>query len=167
VAQTIPDAVLRERRRPAGRPRPEQGAQPTLRRSATALAGVPLFVGFSKRDLSRLAAEADELRFEPGQVVVQEGAPGETLFVILSGEARVVRGGRTLARLRPGDFFGELSALDGGPRSATIVAETPVAVLRLFRRTLVSTVKREPQLALKLMDGIVRRVREIDRRLEA
>jgi CRP/FNR family cyclic AMP-dependent transcriptional regulator len=167
VPQSVPVSVLRGRRRVVGRPGPEQGAQPTRRQTATALAGVPLFVGFSKRDLGRLAAEADELRFDRGQVVVREGAPGETLFVILSGEARVVRGGRTLARLRPGDFFGELSTLDGGPRTATIVAGTPVAVIRLFRRTLISMVKREPQLALKLMDGIVRRVREIDRRLEA
>jgi CRP-like cAMP-binding protein len=111
--------------------------------------------------------EADELTFRPGQVVVEEGLLGETLFVVLSGEGKVMRKGRTLARVLPGDFFGELSTLDGGPRTATIVAETPFEVLRLFRRTLFKLLRDEPQLALKLMDGIVRRVRELDRRLES
>jgi len=117
--------------------------------------------------LERLAGETDELTFRPGQVVVEEGLLGETLFVVLSGEGKVVRRGRKLARVLPGDFFGELSALDGGPRTATIVAETPLVVLRLFRKTLFDLVREEPQLALKLMDGIVRRVREVDRRLES
>ncbi|MFN8233383.1 MAG: cyclic nucleotide-binding domain-containing protein [Actinomycetota bacterium] len=128
---------------------------------------MPLFSGLPRRALERLAGETDELTFRPGQVVVEEGLLGETLFVVLSGEGKVVRRGRKLARVLPGDFFGELSALDGGPRTATIVAETPLVVLRLFRKTLFDLVREEPQLALKLMDGIVRRVREVDRRLES
>jgi CRP-like cAMP-binding protein len=159
--------VLRERRR--GRPKraPEQPPRRTKRQTATVLGGVPLFSSLPRRALERLAEETDELTFRPGQTVVEEGLLGETLFVVLSGEGKVVRKGRTLARVRPGDFFGELSALDGGPRTATIVAQTPLEVLRLFRRTLFSLLSDEPQLALKLMDGIVRRVREIDRRLES
>ncbi len=131
------------------------------------LGGVPLFSGLPRRALERLAGEADELVFRPGQKVVEEGLLGETVFVVLSGEGKVIRKGRTLARVRPGDFFGELSALDGGPRTATVIAETPLEVLRLFRRTLFALLREEPQLALKLIDGIVRRVREIDRRLES
>jgi CRP/FNR family transcriptional regulator, cyclic AMP receptor protein len=167
MSQSFPDMVLRERRPAKPRRAPEQPPRRTRRQSAVALSGVPLFSGFSRRALERLAADADEVRFERGQTVVEEGLLGETLFVVLSGEAKVVRKGKTLARVRPGDFFGELSALDGGPRTATIVAETPLEVLRLFRRTLFALLSKEPQLALKLMDGIVRRVREIDRRLES
>ena len=59
----------------------------------------------------------------------------------------------------PGDFFGELSALDGGPRSASVMAETPIVRVRLFRRTLMALLEDEPQVTLKLLDGIVRRVR--------
>jgi CRP-like cAMP-binding protein len=63
----------------------------------------------------------------------------------------------------PGDFFGELSAIDGGPRTASVIAETPMQVLRLFRRTLMALIKDEPQVSLKLLDGITRRVRQVDR----
>jgi CRP-like cAMP-binding protein len=90
---------------------------------------------------------------------------GETLFVVLSGKAKVTRNGRKVGEVLPGDFFGELSALDGGPRSATVAAETPVRVLRVFRHTLVEMVRDEPGLILKLLDGIVRRLREVDRQL--
>ena len=65
----------------------------------------------------------------------------------------------------PGDFFGELTALDGGPRSATVSAETPLRVLRLVRHTLQELLRDEPGLTLKLLDGIVRRMREVDRQL--
>jgi CRP-like cAMP-binding protein len=78
----------------------------------------------------------------------------------------VVRKKRTVAHLLPGDFFGELSALDGGPRTASVVAETPVRVLRLFRHTLMKMIKDEPQVAMKLLDGIVRRIRQVGRASE-
>jgi CRP-like cAMP-binding protein len=63
----------------------------------------------------------------------------------------------------PGDFFGELSTIDGGPRTATVVAETPMRVLRLFRATLRKLLDDEPQLAIKILDGIVRRIRQVER----
>lgn len=167
MSQSFPDLVLRERRPRRAPAAPTQPPRRTKRQTAAVLGGVPLFSGLPRRALERLAGEADELVFRPGQKVVEEGLLGETVFVVLSGEGKVIRKGRTLARVRPGDFFGELSALDGGPRTATVIAETPLEVLRLFRRTLFALLREEPQLALKLIDGIVRRVREIDRRLES
>ena len=125
------------------------------------LAAVPLFVGLSRRHVERLAAETDELGFEAGQHVVVEGEPGETLYVVLSGEAKVVRRGRTVARMYPGDVFGELSALDGGPRTASVIAVTHVDALRLFRHTLMRMLEREPALSLKLLEVIVRRIRQL------
>jgi CRP/FNR family transcriptional regulator, cyclic AMP receptor protein len=122
-----------------------------------------MFAGFSKRHLHRLAGESDVLAFASGQTIVKEGDPGETLFVVLSGQAKVTRRGRKVGSVMPGDFFGELSAIDGGPRSASVVAETPMQVLRLFRRTLMSLIADEPQVTMKLLDGIVRRVRQVDR----
>jgi CRP-like cAMP-binding protein len=86
------------------------------------------------------------------------------LFVVLSGSGVVTRKGRKVGRVVPGDFFGELSALDGGPRTATIVAETPMRVLRLFRRTLAGLLRDEPQLSVKLLGGMARRIREVERR---
>jgi CRP/FNR family cyclic AMP-dependent transcriptional regulator len=83
----------------------------------------------------------------------------------VEGQAKVVRDGKTRARLVPGDFFGEVSVLDGEPRTASVVAETPVAAVRLFRRTVMDLIQQEPQLALRLLEGIARRIREIDRSL--
>jgi CRP/FNR family transcriptional regulator, cyclic AMP receptor protein len=166
----LPDAVARGLRGDRGRPparRPEQRPRLTKRRSAVALAGVPLFDGFSRRHLSYLAGEADEVSFVAGELVVQEGLLGETLFVFLEGQAKVVRGGKTVGRVVPGDFVGELSAIDGGPRTASVVAETPVVAVRLFRRTLVELLKKEPLLSVKLLQGIARRIRDLERPISA
>jgi CRP-like cAMP-binding protein len=164
MSQSLPDAVLRGAGTNAFAERqPEVPITRTRRETAAVLGGIPLFQGFSKRHLQKVAASTDELTFTPGQRIVEEGNLGETLFVMLAGQAKVVRGRRTVATVVPGDFFGELSALDGGPRTATIVAETPVRVLRVFRHTLVSMVEEEPSLSLKLLDGIVRRIRQVER----
>jgi CRP/FNR family cyclic AMP-dependent transcriptional regulator len=163
MSQSLPDMMRRESRRPLGPHQPEQVPRRTKRESATALAAVPMFAGFSKRHLNRLAGETDVLSFAPGQSIVIEGDPGETLFVVLSGQGKVTRRRRKVGSVMPGDFFGELSAIDGGPRSASVVAETPMQVLRLFRRTLMSLISDEPQVTMKLLDGIVRRVRQVDR----
>jgi CRP/FNR family transcriptional regulator, cyclic AMP receptor protein len=163
MSQSFPDLWRRESGPRGPARQPEQALQRTKRRSAFALAGVPLFADFSKRHLQRLAADTDELTFAPGEAVVREGELGETLFVVLEGEAKVVRGGRKVGAVLPGDFFGELAAIDAQPRSASVVAVTPLRVLRLFRRHLSALLKDEPQVTLKLLDGIVRRIRQIDR----
>jgi CRP-like cAMP-binding protein len=165
MPQSLPDMVARGRRRSAPDRRPEQRPTKTRRRSTVALAGVPLFAGFSKRHLQQLADAADEVVFRPGEAIVEQGNLGETLFVLLEGQAKVVRDGKVRSRVVPGDFVGEVSVLDGGPRTASVVAETPVAALRLFRRTVLDLVMSEPQLALSLLEGIARRIREIDRSL--
>jgi cAMP-binding proteins - catabolite gene activator and regulatory subunit of cAMP-dependent protein kinases len=141
--------------------RPEQPAKRTRRQNEVALSGVPLFVGISRKYLRRLAAEADEQLFRPGQIIVEEGMPGETLYVVLEGQAKVTRKKRKVGQVLPGDFFGELSAIDGGERSASVVAETPMRLLRLFRHTLVDMVKSEPDFSVKVLDGMVARVRQI------
>ncbi|MGH7541468.1 MAG: cyclic nucleotide-binding domain-containing protein [Gemmatimonadota bacterium] len=141
-------------------PRRARLPNPTLRRSITALAAVPLFDGFSKRHLRRLAGEADVVELGPGRSIVEEGLAGEAMYVLLSGTARVVRGQRNVATLIPGDFFGELSALDGGPRTASIVTETPVEALRVFRHTLYRMIGEEPTLAMGLLSGLARRIRQ-------
>jgi CRP-like cAMP-binding protein len=127
----------------------------------TALETIPLFDGLAKRHLRKLAEEADVVRFKPGRPIVEEGQGGEAMYVVLSGTAAVVRGRRSVARLIPGDFFGELSALDAGPRSASVVAETPVDVLRLFRHTLQDLLQTEPALVFRMLEGMARRLRQV------
>ena len=148
----------------SGRRRRGSGRRPShasVKRSVAALRSVPLFDGFSGRHLRHLAEGSDLVEVAAGHAIVEEGQAGEAMFVILGGSARVVRNGRRVARLIPGDFFGELSALDGGPRTASVVAETDMELLRLFRHTLVRVVKEEPQLAIGLLEGIARRLRQV------
>jgi CRP/FNR family transcriptional regulator, cyclic AMP receptor protein len=165
MPQSLPDMLARGRGGKVRTTPPEQRPARTRRRSTVALAGVPLFTGFSKRHLQRLADATDEVRFRPGEAIVEQGNPGETLFVVLEGQAKVMRDAKVRTHLVPGDFFGEVSVLDGGPRTASVVAETPVAALRLFRRTVMDMMGSEPQFALALLEGIARRIREIDRSL--
>ena len=99
--------------------------------------------------------------FDAGRAIVEEGQAGEAMFVVLTGGARVTRAGRKVGALMPGDFFGELSALDGGPRTASVVSETPMEVLRLFRHTLQRVIEDEPALAMGLLVGLARRVRQV------
>ena len=164
MSQSFPDMVIRDSRRRTPARRPEQPARRTRRQTADALARVPMFADFSKRHLNRLAGETDELVFQPGQIIVKEGDLGEALFVVLEGEGKVVRRKRKVGDVVPGDFFGELSAIDGKPRSASVVAVTPMRVLRLFRRTLNDLMQEEPQLIMKLLDGIVRRLAQVEGR---
>jgi CRP/FNR family cyclic AMP-dependent transcriptional regulator len=166
MSQSIPDAVLRNAGTNAFRERqPEVPLARTRRETATVLGGVPLFMDLRKRDLQHLAKEADELSFDKGERIVEEGMRGEALFVVLAGNGRVSRGGRKVGEVLPGDFFGELSALDGGPRTATIVAVTPMRVLRVFRRTLTELINEDPRISLKLLDGMTRRIRQVERHL--
>lgn len=164
MPQNLPDVFVHGRRE-SPRSRPEQTLIRTRRRDTVALSGVPLFAGFSERHLRRLAGAADDVAFRAGEQIVEQGNPGETLYVLMEGQAKVIRDGKIRTRLVPGDFFGEISVLDGGPRTASVVAETPVSALRVFRRTLLEMIGSEPRLALGLLEGIARRIREIDRSL--
>lgn len=162
-----PQPYLPPRRRGAapGSRLPEQRARRTRHETVVALQGVPLFSGLPRRQIQRIAKEADEQTFGPGETIVQEGLLGETLFVVLEGTGKVTRGRRKVGEVLPGDFFGELSVIDGGPRSASVVAETPMRVLRVFRRTLTSLWRDDPRLAIRVLDGVTRRVRDVSRTL--
>jgi CRP/FNR family cyclic AMP-dependent transcriptional regulator len=124
-----------------------------------ALEQAPLLANLPKRHLRSIARVTGVRTYGEGAVMVKEGASGSSFFVILDGRARVVRGGRTLARLSPGDFFGEISLLDPGPRTASVVAETPTRCLDLaggdFRRILAG----QPQLALAMLRVMAQRLR--------
>lgn len=167
MSQSLPDMVLRRSGAAPVRRQPKQALLRTRRETAAALSHVPLFAGFSKRALAALAKDTDVVSFSTGQKIVEEGMLGEAMFVLLSGEATVLKGKRRLGTMRPGEFFGEVAVLDGSPRSATVVAATPLVAIRLFRRTLLRFLEAEPQLAIKILDGIVRRLRALTSALDA
>jgi CRP/FNR family transcriptional regulator, cyclic AMP receptor protein len=127
------------------------------------LADVPLFADLSRRHLRRIAELADDVSYRDGRTVVESGLPGNAFFVVVDGRVKVYAGaipsGRPRARLGPGDFFGEMAILDGGPRSATIVADGPVTLLRLPRSAFLKMVSKEPTVAVKIMAGLAGRLR--------
>jgi CRP-like cAMP-binding protein len=137
------------------------------RRGVAVLAQVPLFSGLSRRHLRHIADEAEEVSFREGETIVKAGESGGDFFVVLEGEVRVVRGSRTVARMGPGEFFGEISLLDGGPRTATVVAETPVLAVRVSKRSFDRVVTREPSVAAKILAVVARRLREAERTLSS
>jgi CRP/FNR family cyclic AMP-dependent transcriptional regulator len=105
-------------------PELETGSRPgSLRWKEEVLATVPLFAGISRRHRRSVARIAGLARFDSGDQVVASGGVGDTFGVLVDGTLRVVKNGRTVARLHAGDFFGEISLLDPGPRTASLVGD--------------------------------------------
>jgi CRP/FNR family transcriptional regulator, cyclic AMP receptor protein len=105
------------------------------------------------------------VEFGAGQVVVSEGTAGNAFFAIVEGTARVVRRGRTVARLGSGDFFGELALLDGGARTASVIAETSTVCIRIFKRSFDRLIADEPAVSARILSALATRLREVERPL--
>ncbi|MGH2635521.1 MAG: Crp/Fnr family transcriptional regulator [Actinomycetota bacterium] len=163
VPRSIATSGVREQAAP-GRRRPDR---PLGNQGIDLLTQVPLFAGLSRRHLKRLAEHADIVSFNDRETIVESGQPGGTFYVILEGEVKVVRGGKTVGRLDPGDFFGEISLLDGGPRTATVVADSPVTAIRIFKRSFDKVVSQDPGVASKILAVVARRLRDAERSISS
>jgi CRP-like cAMP-binding protein len=126
------------------------------------LASVPLFASCSRKELQTIARASDELSIPAGKTLVEQNDVGRECFVILEGSASVKRNGRKVATLGPGAYFGELSLLDKGPRTATVTADTPLTVLVLGPREFSSILDSVPGLSHKLLSTLAARVRDLD-----
>ncbi len=124
------------------------------------LAAVPLFSDLSKRTLNRILDNSKETTHVAGQTVVTQGHEGAGFHMILSGRAKVVRGGRKAAMLGPGEYFGEMALLDGGRRTATVVAETDLVTLYIAQWGFKPLVRDNPQMAWKIVVHLTKRLRE-------
>ena len=133
-------------------------------RARDVLAQVPLFEDLSPRHLKRVADRMEQQRFMEGASVVKAGEEGDTFYVIVEGEADVVApDGRVVATLRPGEFFGEISLLDGGPRTASVVAATPMLMLTLARAAFRELIEVEPRVAVGLLKHAAMLLRRLER----
>ena len=121
-----------------------------------------LFSACSKRDLQVIGRASDEVDVPAGKVLTEEGRQGHEFYLILDGQAAVRRNGKKVATLGPGQYFGELSLLDKGPRSATVVADTDMRLLVLGQREFNGTLDEVPGLAHKLLRTMASRLRESD-----
>ncbi|HEU4480240.1 MAG TPA: cyclic nucleotide-binding domain-containing protein, partial [Actinomycetota bacterium] len=130
------------------------------KQSLEALRSVPLFANLSDRELGFVARQAKEVHFPAGREICKEGEMGAGMHVVLEGETKVKIKGRTRRRMGPGAFFGEIAVLDGGPRSATVVAETDVHTLSIPFWNFKSLMKEHPAMSLKMLEEVCRRLRD-------
>jgi CRP-like cAMP-binding protein len=167
LSEVVPGAIATAGIHPklrSGTPRADR----TLgKQGADLLGAVPLFAGLSRRHLRRLAEHADVATFRPKEAIVRQDRPGGSFYVITQGEAKVIQDGRTISTLGPGDFFGEISLLDGGPRTADVIAVTPVSAIRVFKSAFDQMVAEEPGVAARILAVVARRLREAERSLHS
>jgi CRP/FNR family transcriptional regulator, cyclic AMP receptor protein len=140
--------------------------------SLVVLRNIPLFSGLDESELERLSKVAVRRRAARGEQVVRAGEDAETLIVMLTGRAKVTNfdeEGREiiLAWLSPGEFFGEMGLIDGSPRSANVVAVEPCELLILGKHEFQRCMQDNFQVVQKLMQILVRRLREADRNIES
>jgi CRP/FNR family cyclic AMP-dependent transcriptional regulator len=126
------------------------------------LGQIPLFRGCTKDELRHIDRAATQADYPAGYVLCTEGAVGRELIMLVDGEAEVQRGGAHVATVGPGGFIGEMSLLDGGPRSATVTTTTAVKALVLPTREFWQVVDDVPAIAHRLLATLAERLRAAD-----
>jgi CRP-like cAMP-binding protein len=127
---------------------------------ADALAKAPLFRNLSRNDLVALARVTEDLEVEEGKVLAREGDIGHEFFVLVDGEVDVVKGGESVRRLGPGDFFGEIALIWESPRrTATVTAAAPVRLFVLTRPAFRGLIDHHPDIEEKVLEALEERVR--------
>jgi len=128
---------------------------------------VPLFSGFNEDELRRIAELSRIREVAAGAVITQIGDAGDSFFIIIDGMAAVRTPVGTGSQLQPGDCFGEMSLVDGEPRSATIVATTDLRVLVVDRAHFWRLLDETPELMRRILTILSRRVRGLEQTLRA
>jgi CRP/FNR family transcriptional regulator, cyclic AMP receptor protein len=120
--------------------------------------GVPLFAECSRKELGEVAGIADEIDLREGKELTKQGKPGREFFILVEGTADVKKGSRRVNRLGPGDFFGEISLIRHTPRTATVVATSPVRTLVITERSFQSLLQHQPGIQNKVLSALAARL---------
>src|SRR6266850_7414170 len=149
-------------------PEPGPGSSDTPARlrqdeKMTYLQRVHLFEACSSRQLRAIARIADVQEVPAGEVLARTGDPGDRFFVIVDGSARVEVSPQNQGRIGPGAFFGEISLLDGEPRSATVIADTAMRLLVIPRRDFVTLLREVPSLTERMLITLCQRLRSAEK----
>jgi CRP-like cAMP-binding protein len=123
---------------------------------------IPLFTAFGRRDLERLSQLADDIEVPAERRLMAQGDRGAEMFVIVTGRVRVERDGQQINTLGPGDFFGEIALLDGGPRTASVTADEPTRLLVVSHREFHSLMEEFPEVAADVMNALAHRIRRLE-----
>jgi CRP-like cAMP-binding protein len=123
-----------------------------------ALRRAPLFAELSGKELAELARHSEDVEVPAGKVLAREGEIGHEFFVVMEGEAEFSRGGKRIEMRQPGDFFGEISLLEGTRRLATVTATTPLRLFVLTDREFRKLLEESPEIELKVLRALAKRV---------
>ena len=122
-----------------------------------------MFAGCSKRELQAILKAGDEIVMTAGTLIVDQGQTGREAFVLVDGNVTVRRNGRKVVSLGPGAVIGELSLLDHGPRTASVVCDTDCTLFVLDQRHFRKVIEHNPQIAMKLLGRLAGHIRTLDR----
>lgn len=130
------------------------------------LAKIDLFAGLPDKSLKKIAKQVREFNFPDGVTILEEDTEGKMgrMYIVLDGTAQADVDGKVVGTYGPGDHFGEMSVLDGGPRSATIKATSDLSVAGLASWNLRPILIEEPSIAIHLIEVLAKRLREANRR---
>jgi len=126
------------------------------------LSEVPLFNGLSKKHMRALAGLVTPVAVKAGREFMHEGEIGREFFIVISGEAQILRGGEVIAVRGPGDFFGEIALLLDRPRTASVVAQTDMQLEVIERRDFKVYLSDHPELHEPLLTAAAHRVAELE-----
>jgi len=124
------------------------------------LSCVDLFDGLSRKELQQIEKHARHVEFPAGATIVTQGEAGVGFHMIVRGKAKVLVNGRTRDTIGPGGFFGELSLIDRGPRTATVRADTAVSTLSIASWQFMPIIEKNPSIARKILIELAQRLRE-------
>lgn len=133
-----------------------------LRRSSQKmdlLKKVPMFGNLSQRHLREIGRHADQVKVEEGKVLAQQEKKGWEFIFIVDGKARVEKNGKIIRQLSEGDFFGEISLIDGEPRTATVTADTDMTLLIVNKTSFDHLLDKIPGLQRKILIALCKYLR--------
>jgi CRP/FNR family cyclic AMP-dependent transcriptional regulator len=126
------------------------------------LRDVPLFAGLGEHELERVSALTDVVDLPAERVLMTQGDRGSEMFVLVSGSARIDRDGQSLRVCGAGEVLGEIALLDGGPRTATVTLFEPSRLLVVAHREFHSLMDEFPEIRLRVLEAVARRLRVLD-----
>ena len=135
----------------------------SMKQQLESLRGVTLFSACTNKELEKVAKATDKITMTAGTMVMDQGQMGREAFVVVAGNVIVRRNGRQVATLGAGNVVGEMSLLDKGPRTATVVCETDCTLIVIDQRRFLAVVDSIPAISHKLLASLAGRIRELDR----
>ncbi|OFX12784.1 MAG: hypothetical protein A2V59_03685 [Armatimonadetes bacterium RBG_19FT_COMBO_69_19] len=121
---------------------------------------VPIFKGLPAKELEFIARSVKERVYEPAAVIVKQGDPGVGFFMIMEGRVDVGHDGHKIREMGPGEFFGEMALMEERIRTATVTAKERTRCLQLVRWDFRALLKENPELAVRMLEVVVKRIRE-------